>query len=127
MPEKTTAQKLLIKDNYKVSILNAPAGYESTLGDLPSNVSCVSNPNEPVDLIQFFVTSREELEGQLKKLKQILKPQGLLWVTYPKGTSKIKADINRDSIREYGLTVGLQAVAMISVDDTWSALRLKVV
>ncbi len=49
----------------------------------------------------------------------------MLWVTYPKGTSKVKADINRDIIREYARTIGLEAVALVSVDDTWSALRLK--
>jgi hypothetical protein len=36
-------------------------------------------------------------------------------------------DINRDSIAAYAATIGLQAVAMISVDEDWSALRLKVV
>ena len=72
MPKKTTAQKLLIKDNYKVSIVTAPTGYESTLGDLPASVSPVSIPNEPVDLIQFFVTSREEIEAAPKTTGFIL-------------------------------------------------------
>ncbi|MCS4538947.1 MAG: hypothetical protein HYY67_08835 [Thaumarchaeota archaeon] len=50
----------------------------------------------------------------------------MLWVTYRKGSSKIKSDINRDSIYEYALSVGLQGVAMIAVDENWSALRMKV-
>jgi len=50
----------------------------------------------------------------------------LLWVTYLKETSKLQADINRDTIREYAQTVSLEAVALVSVDDTSSALRLKV-
>jgi hypothetical protein len=56
----------------------------------------------------------------------ILGPKGILWVTYPKGTSKIKADINQDSIREYAESVGLRAVSIFSVDEDWSALRLKI-
>ncbi len=52
------------------------------------------------------------------KLKGVLTPKGLLRVTYPKGTSKVKADINRDSIREYAMSQGLEAMAMVSVDDT---------
>jgi hypothetical protein len=60
------------------------------------------------------------------ELKKFLKPEGLLWVTYHKGTSKIKTDINRDSIAEYALSLGLKPVAMISVDEDWSALRLKI-
>jgi hypothetical protein len=77
--------------------------------------------------VQLFVASRKELEAQLGKLKGVLTPKGLLWVTYPKGTSKVKADINRDSIREYAQSLGLEAVAMVSVDDNWSALRLKII
>ncbi len=84
-------------------------------------------PKSTADLIQLFVTSRSELEKNLGKLKILLAPSGALWVTYPKGTSKAKSDINRDSIREYAQSIGLEAVAMISVDDTWSALRLKIV
>jgi hypothetical protein len=74
-----------------------------------------------------FVNSRKDLEGQLPRLKPLLAPKGLLWVTYHKGTSKQKSDINRDSIAAYAGTIGLQAVAMIAVDEDWSALRLKVV
>jgi hypothetical protein len=63
----------------------------------------------------------------LPRLKPLLALKGLLWVTYAKGTSKQKSDINRGSIAAYALTVGLQAVAMISVDGELSVLRLKVV
>ena len=49
----------------------------------------------------------------------------MIWVTYPKGKGKIKSDINRDSIREYSASIGMEAVAIFSVDDDWSALRLK--
>lgn len=79
-----------------------------------------------MDLIQVFVDSRKDLEEQLSRVKPFLVPKGLLWVTYHKGTSKQKSDINRDSIAAYASTIGLQAVAMISVDEDWSALRLKV-
>jgi hypothetical protein len=94
---------------------------------LPPNVTVLTKPTEPFDRIQVFVISRKELEEQLENLKRFLKPKGLFWVTYPKGRSKIKADINRDSIAKYARTIGLEGVAMISVDDTWSALRLKIV
>ena len=46
-------------------------------------------------------------------------------VTYYKGTSRVKTDINRDTISAYTHSVGLEGVAMISIDDDWSALRLK--
>jgi hypothetical protein len=90
-------------------------------------VKLESKPNGELDLIQLFVTSKAELESNLLDLKTKLTPTGLLWVTYPKGTSKMKADINRDSINDYAKSVGLVGVAMVSIDATWSALRLKIV
>ncbi len=95
------------------------------------NWKCVGRPrfltreSGQADLIQLFVGSRKELEANLLPLKGCLKPKGLLWVSYPKETSKVKTDINRDTIGLYAQSIGLQPVAMISIDETWSALRLK--
>ncbi len=126
MSQKPVAQKLLIKENYKVLILNEPEGYRAKLGKLPDNVMVITTPSaEAFDLIQVFVTSKRDLGAQLPKLKPLLLTNGLLWVTYPKGTAKIKADINRDSIWKYASTLGLQAVAIVAIDETWSAMRLK--
>ena len=61
------------------------------------------------------------------RLKAGLKPKGLLWITYPKGAAKIKSDITRDRIWRYAKTGGLDGVAMVAVDDTWSAMRLKLI
>ena len=71
------------------------------------------------------MASKNELNHKLQRLKTSLAPNGIVWVTYPKGTSKMKTDINRDSIREYAQTIGLEADAIFSVDDDWSALRMK--
>ena len=123
---KSITEKLLIKDNYRVLLVNEIAGYRAKLGDLPKNVSLAGKASGQVDLIQIFLSSRKELESQLPSIKPLLKPQGLLWVTYPKEASKMKADINRDIIREFAETIGLKTVAQISIDETWSALRLKI-
>jgi len=127
MSQKSVARRLFIREDFTILLVNEPEGYRTLLGQLPPNVTVLTKPTEPFDLIQVFVISRKELEDQLEKLKRFLKPKGLFWVTYPKGRSKIKADINRDSIAKYARTIGLEGVAMISVDDTWSALRLKIV
>ncbi len=127
MSDKTVAQKLLVKPGQKVWFVNQPKGYKALLGEIPKGVTVLKEAAEPVDLIQVFVDSHKDMEEQLPRLKTLLTPKGLLWVTYHKGTSKQKSDINRDSIATYASTIGLQAVAMISVDEDLSALRLKVV
>ncbi len=122
MSEKSIADKLLIKAGYRVLVLNAPPAYQATLGPLPAGVELLSAPSGgPFDQVQVFVTSSAELEKRLPGMKALLKPKGLLWVVYPKG----KSGFNRDTIWAYATTVGWQAVALVSVDDTWSAMRLK--
>jgi hypothetical protein len=130
MSKKSVAQKLLIKEDYNVLLINEPNNYNEILGELPANVSFSNDPIGSFSLIQVFVTSKGELENQLEKLKPLLKIGGLLWITYPKGASElakeVKPDINRDSILKIGRSQGLKPVSMISVDENWSAFRFKI-
>ncbi len=127
MSEKTIVERLFVKPGNSFLLINPPTGYTVMLGNLPPGTRLVSEANQPVDIIQAFVTNRSELEQQLPKLKQLMLPKGILWVTYYKGTSRVKTDINRDTINAYAQTIGMQGVAMISIDDDWSALRLKLI
>ena len=125
MSQKTIAQKLFIREGYTILFVNPPKGYRSSIGKLPPKVKVLSQSSDPVDFIQVFVSSEKELEDQLPRLKDLLAPKGLLWVTYPKLTSRLRSDVNRDSIFSYAQTLGLGPVAMIAIDETWSAFRLK--
>ncbi len=131
MADKTPAQKLLIKPGMSLLVINPPADFTQLLGGLPQDVRTYSQPDQlissgtPADMALAFTKNRQELEEQLSDLKAALSPAGILWIAYHKGTSKTKTDINRDSINAYAQTIGLQGVAMISIDEDWSALRLK--
>ncbi len=120
------ANKLYIREGYRIAILNPPVGYSQLLGELPDNVTVANSLEGEFDVIQFFVTKRKKLEEKLSGLSDALRSRGLVWVTYHKG-NQLDADINRDSIVAYAETIGLKAVAQVSVDDIWSALRFKVV
>jgi predicted CoA-binding protein len=76
MSEKPIAKKLLIRENYRVLLINEPNGYRAILGELPANVGVFRELAGPVDLIQVFVTSMEEARERLPKLKSLLKPKG---------------------------------------------------
>ena len=127
MSDKSIAQKLFIKSNTKFLLVNPPDGYLIQMGELPPGTILLSDSSCLVEAIQVFVSNRSELEAQLPRLKELLAPKGMLWVTYHKGTSRTKTDINRDTINAYAHTIGLEGVAMISIDEDWSALRLKLV
>jgi len=129
MSAKPVAEKLLIKKGYSVLVVDEPEGYRDTLGALPEDVKIEVIPGEPVDLVQIFVTDMKDLKEKLPIIKQGLKEDGLIWFSYPKGTSKLArelgVDVNRDTIWRYAEGLGYMAVAMVSIDETWSALRLR--
>jgi hypothetical protein len=127
MPEKTIVQKLSIKPGSKFLLINPPSGYTLHMGELPEGVSLLRNSSSLVEGIQVFIANRVELEAELPALVKMLTPKGMLWVSYHKGSSKMKTDINRDTINAYASTLGLQGVAIISIDDDWAALRLKLI
>jgi hypothetical protein len=118
---------MFIKPGNTLLLLDAPAGYQAQIGRLPARVTVSANLQGPADVIQCFVSNRKELEDALPRAKAALAPKGSLWITYPKLTSRLAGDLNRDTINAYAMTIGLQGIAMISIDDDWSALRLKVV
>ena len=125
MSSKPIPKKLFIKENYIVLLVNEPDGYRDLLIDLPDGVKIVSSSSEPVDFVHLFVRDKAELETHLEKTNAFVKKGGLYWVSYPKGSSKIKTDINRDSIWEFSKSLGIRPVTQISIDDTWSAMRFR--
>ncbi len=122
---KNIAEKLMIKEGQSFLLLNEPSNYRELVGRLPNKVTISTEAKGRYNVIQVFVASKNDLKQKLPRAKTSLAPNGIVWVTYPKGTSKLKTDINRDSIREYSQTIGLEADAIFSVDDDWSALRMK--
>ncbi len=124
MAGKTVAQKLFIRENFIVLLVNAPKGYKDALGELPAGARAITKSDKPVDLIQVFAKNKAEMSELLAKAKLLLKEQGLLWATYPKA-GQMDTDLKREVVWECAETVGMQCVSQIAVDDVWSALRLK--
>ncbi len=104
-------------------VINAPKDIEAEFKKLGFK-SSLDKTEKSTDTLVFIKDSKEYL-GFLKKDLNRIEPDSVLWFAYPKGTSKVKTDINRDSIRETGKGYGITTVAAISIDDTWSALRFR--
>jgi len=126
MAVKSLVQKLVLKSNTTFVLLNAPDGYLELLGKLPEGVSIHKQLVPEADIIQFFTTKRSDLEGQLPLLKKALKPKGILWISYPKGTSGLPTDLSREIIWRMGEPLKLRAVGMVAVDHIWSVFRFKI-
>jgi hypothetical protein len=117
-------RKLGIKAGFKMCVIDPPQNYWHLLGDLPENVS-VGRPGEGVfDLIHVFAKDGAQLEAQIEKLKQHIVPAGMIWVSWPKKSSKVATDLNENLIRDLALKSGLVDTKVCAVDETWSGLKL---
>lgn len=106
-------------------IAGAPADYERTLGPLPAGVTRKRRlAGRSLDFIQFFAKKRSELEGRIGKFKAAIKPAGMIWISWPKGSSGVHTDLGENQVREIALAFGLVDVKVAAVDETWSGLKL---
>lgn len=104
--------------------VNAPAEYESWLGELPEGVRIVKSPGRRLAGAHLFTTRRADLAKTLASFRDRLDPAGFLWVSWPKKASKVPTDITEDVIREVALPLGYVDIKVCAVSDVWSGLKL---
>jgi hypothetical protein len=123
--ENALVKRLLIKPRQRVAVLNAPAGFIERLDGLPDGVELTEQPGAMRDVVLVFVANSAELDRFAPAVLAMAKREGVLWVSYPKRTSKIKTDLSRDVSRQPLRGAGFEVVSAIAIDDTWSALRFR--
>ena len=115
-------KKLRIKEGTAIVALNAPANYAKTLGKLAKGASIVTKLGKAHAFIHLFVQNKAQLEMEITKACAALAPDGLIWISYPKGA---KTDLTRDKGWESLEKLNMQWLALISFDDDWSAFLMK--
>ena len=118
-------KKLLIKPGMRLAILNPPAGYVEHLGTLPEGAQITHDAGGVLDFVQLFIKNRGEYERLGADALRAVKPDGLLWICYPKKTSGVESDLDRDVVWKMLEPTGLRPVTQIAIDDVWSALRFR--
>jgi len=73
--------------------------------------------------VHLFVTQSEELAGQLAVLRQEIRPDTAVWVSWPKKASRVPTDVTEETIREVALPLGFVDVKVCAVSETWSGLK----
>ena len=136
-------KKLGIKTGSTVALIDAPGGFEATLGDLPEGAVVRRQTQEPRDMTResgdltresgdltresggltlWFVRAREELERQIGDMGDAAQGGGL-WIIWPKKSSGVTSDLSQPIVRQTGLASGLVDFKVCSVDATWTGLR----
>ena len=77
-------------------------------------------------MAHLFTTKKAELERRLRSLRSALRPDGAVWVSWPKKSSKVPTDISEDVIRAVALPMGWVDIKVCAVTEIWSGLKLVV-
>ncbi len=117
-------KKLGIKEGYHCFVLNEPEAYWEWLSPLPEGVKVKKKvARESLDFVHLFVKEMNVFEKEFLQCKEALKQQGMMWISWPKKSSKVATDLDENKIRDFGLANGLVDVKVCAVDDVWSGLK----
>lgn len=138
-------KKLGIKDGFVVLSVNAPVNYLELIEPLPEGVvidaagsgtplltrgvlagQYVSSATPPQhwDIVHLFTNSRDELFSELARLRNLIKQDGAIWVSWYKKAAKLQTEITEDTVREAAFPLGLVDVKVCAVDERWSGLKV---
>jgi hypothetical protein len=127
------AKKLRLQPADRCVVLNSPPGYLDQLAPAPHELTTTIKDGETYNVVQLFVHDVEELRNLGAAAIRALKPDGMLWIAYPKGgQARGATDLpatpwwtKRDVLGEFTGVTGYKPVAFVKIDDNWTALRFK--
>lgn len=119
------SKKLRMQPGQRVLILNAPEGYMAELNPLPADVEVTDLPEGSFAFVHLFAANSAELERLGPVAIEAVEYDGLLWLSYPKRSSRVETDLTRDRGWDIVAQAGLRPVTQVSVNEIWSALRFR--
>lgn len=121
--KRSLLDKLGLKPGSRAAFSNEPARYLALLGLKPGEIVVAGARARELDFLHVFVRDRKRLEMELPRAARRIKPNGSLWVSWPKMTSPLASDLNENHVREVGLAAGLVDVKVAAIDEDWSGLK----
>jgi hypothetical protein len=119
-------KKLGIREGARMHVADPPEGYEDLVAPLPAGTVRVARVDARTDIVHIFTRSRARLSKALAGHLARMRPDCVIWVSWPKKSSGVSTDVTEDTIREVALPMGLVDVKVCAVDETWSGLKLGV-
>lgn len=115
------AKKLGVKEGQRTWRLAMP---DSVAAEIDVAPLLLDAPAPGLEMAHVFTTRRAELEAELTRMRTLIDPAGIVWVSWPKKAAKVETDITEDIIRAVALPMGFVDVKVCAVDAVWSGLRL---
>ncbi len=116
-------KKLGIQAGARIAVLGAPKTFLEQHIDWPDGVRVLRSTRAPLDVALLFVARRSELLRKFPTTQRAMTTAGALWVVWPKRASRVVSDLQGDEVRQIGLAHGMLDNKVITINDSWSALR----
>src|SRR5689334_23411945 len=117
------AKKLGYTGGTTVFAVGMPASVRAEISQT-AKPKFAAKPAKGQPAAHLFVTQAKKLEAELKRLRSLLAPDGMVWVSWPKQAAKVETDITEDTIRKIALPMGYVDVKVCAVGEIWSGLKL---
>lgn len=130
---RSLPEKLGFKDGMAVAFVALPAELEALANSVAFDAvvrtadwASLLGPDQALDAIHAFATSRAEVERDLSRLQDAIRRDGMIWVSWPKKASKVASDVTEDVVRDAALKLDLVDIKVAAIDMVWSGLKLMI-
>lgn len=118
---KPLFQKLGLKPGMTCLLVNAPENYDA-LVEGAQGVGFVQSGTD-ADMVHLFCHDRDALETGCQSALASVATGGMVWISWPKKSSRLFVDLTEDGIRDIVLPTGWVDVKVCAVDADWSGLK----
>lgn len=119
---RTLRQKLDIKAGMRLYLHNVPADTLAELGDLEEVTSVVKDP-QIANFFLYCITTKSELRQIAEQHQHLQEPGQILWIAWPKKSSKVPSGITEQDLRDELLPIGLVDIKVCAISDIYSGLK----
>ena len=120
---KPIVQKLGLEPGFCIFVDGLSVPYRDIVGELPADLRIAKTARAPLDAVHLFAAEARGLSARLRRYREAIAPDGMIWVSWPKKSSGVATDLTDVVVRETGLASGLIDVKVCAVDAVWSGLK----
>ncbi|MBR0685808.1 DUF3052 family protein [Bradyrhizobium manausense] len=121
---KPLVQKLGVKPGFCIFVDGLATPYRDIVGELPDGVTIAKTSKPPLDMVHLFAAEAKGLAAKLRRYREAIAPDGMIWASWPKKASGVVTDVTEALVREAAFASGLVDIKICAVSDVWSGLKL---
>ncbi len=121
---QTVFEKLQLKEEKNVLVQGLPSSIEKQFAKISFSKSVTPLlKSRRIDFALVFAVNQNQLTAIMQDVLPAMHNEGKLWIAYPKATSKIVSDLNRQCTWACLRTKGFESIQETELDHVWTAVR----